>query len=100
MESLYCHDEVGRHIISCYEVTKVIIEHALKHMTQICVAITRIEGESKDYIVIPLNPTQHSELHSNNIAETNGPILLFKGITRSTNLMTVSKTQFIKKFWI
>lgn len=57
LQSLYFQDEVGRHVLACYEATKVILQHAFQAGKQIKVIITRILDSGNEVVTFFLKPS-------------------------------------------
>lgn len=92
---LSCQDEVGRHVISCYEVTKVILQHALQKNDLFKITITRIAKNEKDSFSFFLNGSFDNFPGG---FEDNKAIIFFHGIAYYDEYITESKEQYFEKF--
>lgn len=98
LQKMYESDEVGRHILPCYEVTKIILEHASKFNRIIHVGVTRLFRNKKDLLVISFIPNDE-QFNLTLRDQTEQPaILLFKGIMKYNDYMSESKEQYIQRF--
>lgn len=96
--SLYYTDEVGRHVMSCYEVTKVILLHVLKSGKHVQVTIFRESKEEKDQISFILNPSTFYTTTINSDEQDVKGTLLFIGRVFYKNRIDETKDQYISRF--
>ncbi len=100
LNSLYRKDEVGRHVFSCYEATKIILKHKLKTKNNIKIIVNRIGEKIQDSLVFYLKPAllQNHYAFTLNVNNLNDGITTFVGISRYHNDISESKQEYINRF--
>lgn len=100
LKALYKQDEVGRHVISCYEVTEIILNHALKKEKPVKLRITQISPSEKREIDFTLkgSPSGRHFTLSNELSDQDIAPLLFRGYVEYQNTIHESREQYIERF--
>ncbi len=101
LNSLYFKDEVGRHVFSCYETTKIILQYIAKHNRPIKFIVHRITKNTKDRIVFILKPSlsQNSyELSHYLDNKLNKGMITFVGVVHYNTLFLERKERYIIRF--
>jgi len=100
LRSLYFQDEVGRNVISCYEVTRVLLQHALQTHKQLQIIVKRISRTETDAITFYLKTSMSNDTFSiiPNDSPGNAAVMVFSGISRYDESLTESKEQYVERF--
>lgn len=101
LKSLHFQDEIGRHMLACYETTKIILQHAFQSNLVIKMVINRIAQHAEDQLVFFLHPSQTKQcyvLASENINFSTG-IMTFIGIVRYNEPVLESKEKYFHRFF-
>ncbi|HVV69635.1 MAG TPA: hypothetical protein VG895_00540 [Patescibacteria group bacterium] len=101
LKSLYFKDEVGRHVLPCYEVTKILLMHALHSNKHIQVVVARIAQNEKDTIEFTLQPSQKQNCYIvdyKSVGQTKRGIMLFTGLARYKQERLESREHYLKRF--
>lgn len=101
LNALYFNDEVGRHVIACYEVTKIILQHLFVSKNDIKIKVFRLSETEKDSFEFILKPNIVKNTYVYNPNETNvdgGGLMIFTGIVNYKNKINESKISYIKRF--
>lgn len=96
MESLYKIDEVGRHLMACYEVTKLILEASKNYDRVIRIKVFRnIEGEEEEFSFLLLSK-KYSCQYGKFDGCFRGPALTFVGVCNPNT--HESREEYIERF--
>lgn len=100
LQALYYNDEVGRHLIASYEVTKLILQYIYQHHYFIKVIVSRMANHVTDELTFFLKGATSSS-HYTLCLPQDVPleeIIVFRGICRQDNNFLEPQQQYINKF--
>lgn len=100
LKLLYHTDEVGRHVLSCYEVTRIILNHALATKKRVKIIAIREFNNIRDEIEFLLKPDLEKGYYIYSTEESNetNEIMVFKGRVTYDKSSFETKEQYIKRF--
>jgi hypothetical protein len=83
LKSLYFKDEVGRHVIPCFETTTILLEHALKSGKHIKVSCIRVKEDFRDAVHFFFKPSDQKDKYLLMSQKEDAPkhAILFTGIS-------------------
>jgi hypothetical protein len=99
LRSLYYQDEVGRHVLSCYEVTKIILRHAFETKKYIKIIVTRISGNTEKNVTFFLKTSKkgYYVLARNSEEIVDDGLITFAGIS-NIKYKNESQKEYIARF--
>lgn len=101
LKFLYDKDEVGRHVLGCYEVTKMILQNMFNNKRIIKVVVSQIFGDNENKISFILEPSirngcyKLSKLHEQDLKHG---VMTFLGVSKCNSATPDSKEEYIQKF--
>ena len=102
LKSLYFTDEVGRHVMPCYEISKILLQHMKKMSTYVKIIVEQITDSSSKTISFLLRP-----VHGQNYILAEGEqeindgdaVVIFKGIVKYRNNTLESSEIYVTRFF-
>lgn len=99
LERLYLKDEVGRHVIACYEVTKIIIQDAIQKKKPIKIIAVRVFEGIEDSITFILKPSRAYSYYIDASQHLNeSGLITFVGIVDCKQSALMTKEKYITQF--
>lgn len=101
LQSLYHHDELGRHVMPCYEVTKTILQHAYQSNYTMKVVVTRLSDSHSDkitFVLVPDSDNNRYVLYSGSAEDIGGSGVVFIGIAQYGQCIRESKKDYVERF--
>jgi len=101
LRALYSQDEVGRHLLASYEVTRIILQHAFKVKKHIKITVHCLGGDNGDVITFFLKPSRFHKHYvvSKKIKKyANNSLISFSGITCASKHTIKSRKKYIAQF--
>lgn len=100
MKKLCFKDEVGRQVLPCYEVTKIILNHALKRETYIQIIVFKLNGNEKKLVHFFLKtcPKKNDFILCNTPLEPGRCFIVFKGIAHCDDTNLEIQESYIEHF--
>lgn len=101
LNSLYCQDEVERHVIACYEVTSLLLKHAYLKNKNIKLVIHSLVDNSESPMVFVFKPSiedkRYKLVFSKDASEMNQYSMIITGIVRNQQLIAETKEEYIAR---
>ena len=99
IKSLYFFDDIGRHVIPCYETTKILLSHMRKTHIFVEILITQVSDKTEKTISFSLEPANNGDYQLIPSTKAHSrPIMIFKGIVRYENNIIEPIQNYIARF--
>lgn len=102
LKTLHYKDEIGRYVLPCYEVTRIILNHALATRKYVKVIAIRIFNNIRDEIEFSLQPDSDGEYYvysPKGLEENDKEIIVFKGrMSYKEGEDFETKKEYIRRF--
>jgi hypothetical protein len=100
LKSLYFKDEVNRHVIACYEVTKIILEHARVNNKCIMVEVCQLSNNGNNKFNFILKPYENSYVlcQQHKVDTNNNAVMVFKGLVKYGDCIQETQAEYMERF--